>query len=215
MIDEDKKYKYIIDSLKNLSRKEAPVNFEDKLWKRIHSSHAEKENKSFSRFFPRLVPAAALVATAVFLVFVMSNNAVEFEDPLMAEPILREDVIELDSKDKIFEDLNEAPLKKEKLNETRERSKLSDELQVGRRDISAKAEAKFFDEDDSLAPQEMNAEPSVSSVDVVGMSSGVFQTEGESKQSLNFRQVKLSEEEKKDVISLKSRILVPDSTKKQ
>ncbi len=92
--DESSQYKDIIKILGGLQKIKAPANFEANLMRRIHAGQFEKK-KSFlgGFFFPSwLVPSAAVVATAVIILFVVNINSGPEENPLLAPPRIRENV---------------------------------------------------------------------------------------------------------------------------
>lgn len=93
--DEGSQYKNIIRILNELQKVKAPANFEADLMRRINSGKFEKERSFQKKFFlpSWLIPSAALVATAVIILFVVNINFGPDENPLLAPPRIREDVI--------------------------------------------------------------------------------------------------------------------------
>lgn len=92
--EEDTRYKELIRTLNSLQKVSAPPGFESSLMRRINSGEFKKERSPLRNIFSpsRLIPAAAAVA-AVLLVFVFNPKAETPDDPLMADPRVREDVI--------------------------------------------------------------------------------------------------------------------------
>ena len=95
MESDDLKYKEVIDSLRNLRKIQVPNNFETDLMRKINSTQAEKQKSLFDLIFSpvKLIPSAALIATAVILIFVVNNHSTEIEDPFSIEPRMREDLL--------------------------------------------------------------------------------------------------------------------------
>lgn len=95
MENDDLKYKEVINSLRNLRKIQAPYNFEADLMRKINSPQAEKQKSLFDLIFSpvKLIPSAALIATAVILIFVVNNHSTEIEDPFSIEPRMREDLL--------------------------------------------------------------------------------------------------------------------------
>lgn len=83
MENDELKYKVVINSLRNLRKIQAPNNFEADLMRKINSPQAEKQKSLFDLIFSpvKLIPSAALIATAVILIFVVNNHSTEIEDP--------------------------------------------------------------------------------------------------------------------------------------
>jgi hypothetical protein len=110
--------------LKDLPRINAPSNFEDELSRRINQSEQGKEKESwFDKIFsPKLIPSAALVVTAVIILFLLKGNVSDVEDPfqimprLREEQILKQDQLETGS-DKILADETNSLSKREKSND--------------------------------------------------------------------------------------------------
>lgn len=95
MENDDLKYKEVINLLRNLRKIQAPNNFEADLMRKINSPQAEKQKSLFDLIFSpvKLIPSAALIATAVILIFVVNNHSTEIEDPFSIEPRMREDLL--------------------------------------------------------------------------------------------------------------------------
>ena len=92
--DENPQYKDIIKILSGLQKVKAPANFEANLMRRIHAGQFEKKKSFLGGFlFPSwLVPSAAVVATAVIILFVVNINSGPEENPLLVPPRIRENV---------------------------------------------------------------------------------------------------------------------------
>ena len=97
--DDDKKYNDVIKTLNQLQEVKAPANFEAELMRKINSErYREKKEQNFWNkiFLPsRLIPSAGLAAAAILVFFVVTLNPEELEDPLIMEPRVRKDIIEV------------------------------------------------------------------------------------------------------------------------
>ena len=76
MNDEEKKYKRLIDDLKNLPKVDAPKNFETELLRKINSSEEIKKVSFWEKLLSpaRLAPAALAIVSAVIIFFVVDIN---------------------------------------------------------------------------------------------------------------------------------------------
>jgi len=92
--EDDIRYKELIKTLNSLQKVSAPSGFESNLMRRINAGEFKKERSVLQNIFSpsTLIPAAAVVA-ALLLVFVFNPKAETPEDPLMANPRVREDII--------------------------------------------------------------------------------------------------------------------------
>lgn len=90
---EEKKFEKLINDLKNLSKIEAPDNFEFLLQNKINN-FIEKEFPETRRNF-NLIPIFAFTSIIVIL-FLIFQPSDEYVDPLQIEPQMREDLIVYD-----------------------------------------------------------------------------------------------------------------------
>ncbi len=210
--EDEKKYKNLINDLKNLKKVEVPVGFENKLWKKINSE-VEPEKKSFwDRISVKILPAAAVLATAVILFVIIENNAYEYQDPLLTDPEVRTDLIEFQEEAPLLQKSeleNEPEIKPEKP-EQKEQKKPS--VTFRKKDADAvtlesplASRNEILSDEDSLAPESTGIAPSVS--EEVLVKDQQTAPSATMKQGLNFRQVQLTEQEKQEVNELKTRIL--------
>jgi len=218
--DDDKKYNDVIKTLNQLHEVKAPAEFEAELMRKINSEKykEKKEQSIWSKFFipSRLVPSAGLAAAAIIVLFVVTLNPEEIEDPLIMEPRVREDIIEvvdydeskLGREDK--KDVNEAPLEKRT---TMTESTVTEEEKSGRRKEGDVLEESFADDkmiaDIDSVPTETiilgTTEPTaVSTEGETEMATGL----AISKEKLNFRQIQLSEEEQQVVDQLREKVQI-------
>jgi len=218
--DDDKKYNDVIKTLNQLHEVKAPADFEAELMRKINSEKykEKKEQSIWSKFFipSRLVPSAGLAAAAIIVLFVVTLNPEEIEDPLIMEPRVREDIIEvvdydeskLGREDK--KDVNEVPLEKRT---TMTESTVTEEEKSGRRKEGDVLEESFADDkmiaDIDSVPTETiilgTTEPTaVSTEGETEMATGL----AISKEKLNFRQIQLSEEEQQVVDQLREKVQI-------
>ena len=218
--DDDKKYNDVIKTLNQLHEVKAPADFEADLMRKINSEKykEKKEQSIWSKFFipSRLIPSAGLAAAAIIVLFVVTLNPEEIEDPLIMEPRVREDIIEvvdydeskLGREDK--KDVNEVPLEKRT---TMTESTVTEEEKSGRRKEGDVLEESFADDkmiaDIDSVPTETiilgTTEPTaVSTEGETEMATGL----AISKEKLNFRQIQLSEEEQQVVDQLREKVQI-------
>ncbi len=92
--NDDMKYEDVASTLRQLQQVKAPAGFEADLMRRINSESLSEERSFWQNIFipSRLVPAAALAVTALLLIFVLNNNGVTPDNPLLTAPRERGDV---------------------------------------------------------------------------------------------------------------------------
>jgi len=234
-INEDElKYGQVIRSLKQLSKIKASENFETDLMGRINSASFKEEKESFwDRIFipSKLIPSAALAVAAIILFFVINVESEEFENPLLINPRIREDVstsatqiMQVPFADKIEEKLikkerTRTEVKKDQVKSeyyaddikipepkgTDKKSSLKilppEPLEFVRLDSIKLTESTNWIQNDSFFTE--NIEVS-GNFPVVRSSTGqVYQI---SKSGLNFRQVNIVEEERRQIIQLREKL---------
>ena len=93
--EEEAKFKNVINSLKELSKVNAPDYFEADLMRKINAGSFETQKSFWSKFLTpsTLIPSAVLAVTVIVILFMVNFNSVEQDDPLLANPRLREDMI--------------------------------------------------------------------------------------------------------------------------
>jgi len=223
MTDEEKKYQSLIKDLNNLRKVEAPQNFETELWKKINSeSLVEKKSFWGNLFSPsKLIPAAAVVS-AVIVFFIVETNSEPFDDPLNAMPRLREDVVTLEEpKVEVFDQLGKAEEKKAILKKGKEETVRRDKsagIDADNKDQSTmkKNEGLFADEMEVQKPQAESLKSEISEELTIGNASpavSAYSAPVMEKQNFNFRQINLSEEQKREVEQLKLKIQTKETTK--
>ncbi len=92
--NDDLKYQDVINTLRQLQQVKAPAGFESDLMRSINSESVQEEKKFWQNIFipSRLVPAAALAVTALLLIFMLNNNGIAPDNPLLTAPRERGDV---------------------------------------------------------------------------------------------------------------------------
>ncbi len=91
--NDDMKYQDVVNTLRQLQQVKAPSGFEADLMRGINSGRFPEE-KAFRQklFLPsRLIPSAALALTAILLIFVLNNNGITQDNPLLQAPRERVD----------------------------------------------------------------------------------------------------------------------------
>ncbi len=165
--EEDLNYKDVIKTLHSLKKVSAPPNFEADLLRRINKGDYKEQKSIFPAILTpsRLIPSAVAVAAAIVFFF-FSPKIENAENPLMADPQIREDVVSAD----------EVALK---------RSTETDKQAAG--------ELKGKDSSSPFSSERFIASASNKSLFI-------------NKSGLNFRQVRLSSDEKEQLYRLKAKI---------
>ena len=102
IIDDDPQYNDVIKTLKGLQKVSTPANFEANLMRKINTGKFEEKKSFWGKFLlpSRLIPSAALVLSAVVILFVVNTgNSGYDENPLLSPPRVREDVVTTSSQD--------------------------------------------------------------------------------------------------------------------
>jgi len=211
MIDDEKKYDDLIQTLKSLQQVKAPPNFEADLKRRLNAEkYVKEEKKSIKRFFApsRLVPSFGFAAAAIVIFLIVSTNSEEADNPFLMEPKVREDMILISDTD----DLNipESNLKKESeviegdviaekkdkgmRRENFDEEKSSDQSLIAGRNELALSETTMIDEMESV-PTEDLSEPAATGLAI-------------EKSGLNFRQVNPTRKEQEEIQKLKKKVQI-------
>jgi hypothetical protein len=234
-INEDElKYSQVIRSLKRLSKVKAPENFETDLMRRINSASFKEEKENFwDRILipSKIIPSAALAVTAVILFFVINVESEEFENPLLINPRIRENVtttstqivqipIVLKSEEKIIE---KEKIKSEVKKEREKPEYYTNDIIIPEpKGTDKKSSIKILPPEplgyvrlDSINPLEninwmQNDSFFTENIEVSGNYPTVTSSTGQvyqiSKSGLNFRQVNIVEEERQQIIRLREKI---------
>ncbi len=204
---DDLQYKDLIKDLNQLQEVKAPKNFEADLMRRINSEDFGKEeikNGFWDRFLSpaRLVPLGALAAVIIILLFVTNNKPNMSDDPLLAAPRERTDLIS--SNDISIE------------NFVREKQEISNSLKKDKNE-SGQIEQKDSDKKDAQPFTNKSLKSKGLSSSSRSLAGGNLQENlnapavqssfAISKSGLNFRQVNLSKAERKEVEQLREKML--------
>ncbi len=229
-MNEEETNKKLLDDLKNLPKVQAPRNFETELWRKINSSETVKERSFLERFFSpgKLAQAAAVLASAVIIFFVIDGNSEVMEDPLNMEPRLRDDLVVLSVDDEIPTEIDtkSSGTKENLMNRKKTKSEVKDEIQTQTKPITPQvtSEDNFVEGEQSvpstneLKSSEILQDSNIAESDN-NLSGGVMPApvstslQEISKDNLNFMQRNLSNQEKIEVEQLKERIQSQKSAK--
>ncbi len=203
--NDDMKYQDVVNTLKQLQQVKAPPGFEAGLMRRINSGRFPSEKTSRQKLFlpSRLIPSAALALTAVLLIFVLNNNGITQDNPLLQAPRERDDA-SLKTKTSL--------VASEKQSVSNDELTASREISGGQKDNGSLREDKPAQDP---SPKKENFSPSakgnVSSSDndrfiTAKFTSNRITDYPVSKAGLNFRQVNLSAEQKIQLNHLKERL---------
>lgn len=234
--NDDKQFEDVISTLKQLKKVEAPPYFESDLKRKINQLKHPVTVPLWKRFLipSRLIPSAAMVISAVLVIFVVTTSSEEPVDPFSIEPRLREDLFTLEGASVIDEEIQpeekEVPdvveKRKEQLKqrETEQPEMKSNvEMNNGRSQIETD-ELKRVDQNEMLTDEKSDQFESTlpeslvtNDKDVLAVTEPAMEENSEgggiTKQSLNFRQVNLSTEEQTKVMELKNRLKTVNSGK--
>lgn len=130
-LDDDNKFEGVTGLLKNLSKINAPANFENELTRRINQSEQKKERKSWfdNIYSPQLIPSAALAVTAVIIIFLLKGNINDTEDPFQIMPKLRTEPIAKLNEPEIISEKNFVAEKSGRVVENESPSAVKNELE--------------------------------------------------------------------------------------
>lgn len=200
-LNDDTEFRNVVNILKQLQQVKAPSNFEADLMRRINSKTNEKTFWQTIFIPSRMVPAAALAVTAVLLVFVLNNSNAQREDPFSTVPRERHDITSTVNKESF------SPVEKNKV------ESIPPEVNSGIQKDEAIKNERF----EAPKPGREDSKPSVSGNLAankpandkyinISYASGRITDYPVSKAGLNFRQVKISTEQKKQLNSLKEKL---------
>jgi len=227
--DEKKKYKRLIDDLKNLPKVEAPKNFETELLRKINSYEEVKKVGFWEKLLSpaRLAPAALAIVSAVIIFFVVDINSEVMEDPLSIAPKLREDLA-------ILKTTQEIPVELKKIS-VRQKEKVennSKEILSEKKDIAPQLSKDKGDEVRLESETDVNEQLFTDGLETGRSDSDVYRSNDAkslggsvapstinapsveiSKDNLNFMQRNLSSEEKIEVQQLKMKVQTEKTVK--
>ena len=209
MINDEKKYNDVIKTLKSLQQVKAPPNFEADLKRRLNEEkYGEKSKRSIKDFLvpSRLIPSFGVAAAAIVAFLIININSEEAENPFMIEPKVREDIItvgevdlpevpESGERSAMIKDKDKKDIVDRENKEEKREGLYSNEFQ----DNNIVAESESFlpestltEESDLVTTDDYSAPPAT------GLAIR--------KSGLNFRQIKPTEKEQKEIQKLKKNI---------
>ena len=207
MINDENKYKDLINTLKNLQQVKAAPNFEADLKRKMNEEKYGKEKKeSFKDFLipSRVVPAFGLVVIAVIIIFSININSDDSDNPFLMEPRLRKDIVSISNTN---DNLTEGKLNREK--KAVEENKDKDKKQLEKRSES-KTKKESFDEN-LIAGREFSAlETTITDAEDTDLTNEATSPPATGfairKSGLNFRQVNPTVMEQKEIQQLKEKV---------
>jgi hypothetical protein len=222
MIDEEKKYKKLIDDLKNLPKVNAPQNFESNLWRKIKSSERNEKASFLDKILSpgKLIPAGVAIASVVIMLLLIDIKPNQPEDPLNIQPRMREDIVAVEQ----FELKTAAPLK-ESIKKKDEKRALDKNIPQGKiqaensdNEIMLRKEGAGFRDEaiakDSKGESLKTNQPAAAG----GIAPPTVQVKSApelKKDNLNFMQINLTAKEKQEVERLKQRVQASEKSKSE
>ncbi|UCH65397.1 MAG: hypothetical protein JSW63_12460 [Ignavibacterium sp.] len=209
MMNDENKYDDVIKTLKSLQQVKAAPNFEADLKRKLNEEkYGAKSKRSIKDFLipSRLIPSFGVAAAAIVAFLIININSEEAENPLMIEPKVREDIITVGEVE-----LQEIP-------ESGERSAMMKDTDkkdvVDRKNKEEKREGMYGDEllDDNIVAESESFLPESTLTDAneIGTTDDYSSPPAAGiairKSGLNFRQVKPTEREQKEILKLKKRV---------
>ncbi len=202
--NDDLKYQDVIDTLRQLKQVKAPAGFESDLMRSINVEFIPEEKKFWQDIFipSRLVPAAALVVTSLLLIFVLNNNGVNSDNPLLTAPRERGDVSVSAKTNNLTR--TQKPNNKEEALSSGQSSGIQKDNGSADQPIqnSTAKKQEFTSTGTSLARNTIQNDRFITAA----VTSGKITDYPVNKAGLNFRQVNLSNEQKMKVNQLKEKM---------
>jgi hypothetical protein len=103
--EDEERFKNVIGLLKQIPKVSTPPNFESDLMRRINSGNFKGSynlhwwEKILSP--SRLIPSAAVAASIIAILYFLNFNSTEQDNPFLTLPKIRENVIQISSKQKV------------------------------------------------------------------------------------------------------------------
>jgi len=203
-INDDTEFRNVINLLKQLQQVKAPANFEADLMRRINSGEVVEKTFWQSILIPsRLIPSAALALTAILLIFVLNNSGVTHENPFSVIPRERHDNSTAITIEKF------APAPKSRINDN--------PLSTGNDEGMQKDKAIQNNRTEKAAPKQQTVKPQLKGNIAqnnpandryinLTFASGRIKDYPVNKAGLNFRHIKISNEQRSEINQLKKRL---------
>jgi hypothetical protein len=195
-------------TLKSLQQVKAPPNFESDLKRKLNEEQYEEKSKRSIKDFlipSRLIPSFGIAGAAIVVFLILNTSTEETENPFMIEPKVREDVITVGEPDLpqvpdgersvMMEDTDKKDLGDTRKKELGRESMYGDNLPEN--NIVAESET-FLPESTLTDENEIRTTDDYSSPSAAGLAIR--------KSGLNFRQIKPTEAEQKEILKLKKRV---------
>lgn len=224
-LNDDMRYQDVINTLKQMQQVKAPSGFEGDLMRKIKSGQVPEAKTFWQNIIipSRLIPSAALALTAILLIFVLNNNGITQENPLLTAPREREDLTRgtkisyapPETKSVTSDKINAAPeiseIQKDAGNEIQ--NKPVEKTLSEKEDFSPSATGKISEVREDYSPSVKGkisgGTAGTSRIIRAKTASGRITDYPVDKAGLNFRQINLSNEQKIELDQLKQKL---DST---
>ncbi len=202
--NDDMKYQDVINTLGQLQQVKAPAGFEADLMRRINSESIPEKRTFWQNIFipSRLVPAAALAVTALLLIFVLNNNGVTPDNPLLTAPRERGNVTLSAKTDNISGAQKSAPRDEALSSEASGIQKDKGTSDKSVQKTTTRKEGYTPSRGASLAGRSGNNDRFITA----NFTSGRITDYPVNKAGLNFRQINLSNEQKLQLNQLKQKL---------
>jgi len=202
--NDDLKYKEVINSLSDLRKIEAPNNFEADLMRKINNTPAKRQKSLFDLIFSpvKLIPSAALIATAVILIFVVNNHSTEIEDPFSIEPRMREDLL-LSKAPVTLSSESNVDLKKDLEDKSTTDKKFLPESKPFEKTNTSSTSIKIDDSKLVIGKIEEEYSAAKNESATLTIPTEYLKSSSISKSNLNFKQIKLTDSSRMEVAKLK------------
>ena len=208
MINEDKKYDNLINTLKGLQQVKAPPNFEAGLKRRLNKEKYAREEKSSIKNFlvpSRLIPSFGLAVAAIIVFLLIDLNSEEADNPFMIEPKVREDIFMVSDQDEIELPEGEQSGVRDKVEEKVSKDKMDTELRHERMAEEESPDENLVAETEVAPPEStITSETEVTPTDEI--SAPVATGFAIRKSGLNFRQIKPTKKEQEQILELKQKV---------
>jgi len=207
IIEDDHQHDDVIQTLKGLKKVSAPVNFEADLMRRINSEKFGEKKSFWAKFLlpSRLIPSAALVLSAVAVLFVVNTNSGGAEEnPLLIPPKVREDVVASSNVGKDLEMNMRPKVKKEEAVKPRTEKKITPKIN---NEVPALANNDVMPEDTGISNLGITITGNNPGTNYGNPSIVSFGNRPINKRGLNYMQRNLTPQEKAQLKLLKKRWL--------
>jgi len=212
-MNDEKKYDDVIRTLKSLQQVKAPPNFEVDFKRKLNEEKFRGKSKRSIKDFlvpSRLIPSFGIAGAAIVAFLIININSEEAENPFMIEPKAREDIITVGEvelqevpdggRSKEMEDVDKNDVVDRKNKEVKREGLYGNEFQdknIVAESESFKPESTLTEESDIVTTDEFSA-PSATGLAI-------------RKSGLNFRQIKPTDDEQKEIQKLKKKIQFKNS----